>query len=168
MLICSLNRPEKQTGRYVARRSASSRIFQQKTVPEILEEVLGDLDVAWEIQGEFEPRDYCVQYRESDFDFVSRLMEEEGIYYFFKHTEDGHQMIVADAAQSHLAVEGPESFTYEEIHGGARTDERGGTTRQRATPPWPRPGGLGPTTPPGSGSWRRTSSACGTAVPRGA
>ena len=43
----------------------------------------------YELQGTFEPRDYCVQYRETDFDFASRLMEEEGIYYFFKH-ERGH------------------------------------------------------------------------------
>ncbi|HMF16089.1 MAG TPA: type VI secretion system tip protein TssI/VgrG, partial [Gemmataceae bacterium] len=70
------------------------------------------------------PRDYCVQYRESDFDFASRLMEEEGIYYFFKHTESGHQLVLADTPQSHTAVSGPASIKYEEVHGAAREDER--------------------------------------------
>jgi type VI secretion system secreted protein VgrG len=102
-----------------------SRIFQQKSVPDILKDVLKDLkDVDWQIQGTFEPRDYCVQYRESDFDFVSRLMEEEGIYYFFKHSEDKHQLIVANAPQAHVATAGPETIQYEEIHGGSRPDER--------------------------------------------
>src|SRR5688500_19320094 len=59
-----------------------SRIFQNKTVPDILDEVLEGYDVDNEIQkAEFKPRNYCVQYRESDWDFISRLMEEEGIFY---------------------------------------------------------------------------------------
>src|SRR5262245_49330629 len=70
------------------------RIFQHLTVPDILKKVLDGLDVAYEIQGTFHPRNFCVQYRESDFNFASRLMEEEGIYYFFKHTADGHKMVV--------------------------------------------------------------------------
>jgi type VI secretion system secreted protein VgrG len=60
-------------------RRAQSRIFQHVTVPDILKKVLAGLDVAYEIQGTFQPRDYCVQYRETDFNFASRLMEEEGI-----------------------------------------------------------------------------------------
>jgi type VI secretion system secreted protein VgrG len=63
-----------------------SRIFQQISVPDILRKVLTGLDVEYLIQGTFEPRDYCVQYPESDFHFAARLMEEEGIYYFFKFT----------------------------------------------------------------------------------
>src|SRR5262249_49295013 len=82
------------------------------------------LDVAYEIQGNFDPRDYCVQYRESDFDFASRLMEEEGIYYFFKHSESGHKLVLANTPQSHVAVPGPASIKYEEIHGASREDER--------------------------------------------
>lgn len=82
-------------------RRAQSRIFQNLNVPDILRKVLTGLDVTWEIQGTFEARDYCVQYRETDFNFASRLMEEEGIYYFFKHTADGHQMVVANTPQSH-------------------------------------------------------------------
>lgn len=80
---------------------SQSRIFQQKTIPEILEKVLKDFQFKLELQRNYEPRNYCVQYRESDFDFVSRLMEEEGIYYFFEHTVDGHTMIISDTPQSH-------------------------------------------------------------------
>jgi type VI secretion system secreted protein VgrG len=82
-------------------RNVQSRIFQQLSVPDILKKVLDGLDVTYEIQGTFHPRDFCVQYRESDFAFASRLMEEEGIYYFFKHTADGHTMVVANTPQSH-------------------------------------------------------------------
>jgi type VI secretion system secreted protein VgrG len=80
---------------------AQSRIFQQMTVPDILKKVLTGLDVTYEIQGSFHPRDFCVQYRETDFNFASRLMEEEGIFYFFKHNSEGHQMVVANTPQSH-------------------------------------------------------------------
>ena len=80
------------------------RIFQQMTVPDILKQVLAGLDVAYELQGTYQPRDYCVQYRETDFDFASRLMEEEGIYYFFTHSAGGHQMVVADNPAGHPDV----------------------------------------------------------------
>jgi type VI secretion system secreted protein VgrG len=80
---------------------AQSRIFQHVSVPDILKKVFAGLDVTYEIQGTFYLRDYCVQYRETDFNFASRLMEEEGIYYFFEHTLQGHKMIVANTPQSH-------------------------------------------------------------------
>jgi type VI secretion system secreted protein VgrG len=82
-------------------RRAQSRIFQHITVPDILKKVFSGFDVTYEIQGTFHQRDYCVQYRETDFNFASRLMEEEGIYYYFEHTDDGHKMIVANTPQSH-------------------------------------------------------------------
>ena len=78
-----------------------SRIFQQKSVPDILKEVFTGFEVAWEIQGNFAPRNYCVQYRETDFDFASRLMEEEGIYYYFEHTGGTHKLVVGNTPQSH-------------------------------------------------------------------
>ncbi len=78
-----------------------SRIFQQKSVPQILAEVFEGFEVKFELQGTFEPRNYCVQYRETDFDFASRLMEEEGIYYFFEHANGKDQLIVANTPQSH-------------------------------------------------------------------
>lgn len=78
-----------------------SRIFQNKNVPDILREVFRSIDVSYEINGTFEPRNYCVQYRESDFDFASRLMEEEGIFYYFEHRDGSHKMIVANTPSSH-------------------------------------------------------------------
>ena len=78
-----------------------SRIFQRLTVPEILEQVLSGFDVKFELVGTFSKREYCVQYQESDFDFISRLMEEEGIFYYFEHSKNKHLMIVANTPQSH-------------------------------------------------------------------
>jgi type VI secretion system secreted protein VgrG len=75
-----------------------SRIFQHLSVPEILKSVLDIPDVVFELEGTFHPRTYCVQYRETDFQFASRLMEEEGIYYYFKHKADSHQMVVSNKA----------------------------------------------------------------------
>src|SRR5947208_68771 len=104
-------------------RRSQSRIFQHITIPDILKNVLDGLDVTFEIQGTFHPRDYCVQYRESDFDFASRLMEEEGIFYFFTHTADGHKAIVANLPQSHPEV-APPTLIYEQMTGGVRKDDR--------------------------------------------
>ncbi len=79
-------------------RRARSRIFQNQSVPEILKAVLDIPEVTYDLEGTFHPRTYCVQYRETDFNFASRLMEEEGIYYYFKHKADGHQMVVSNKA----------------------------------------------------------------------
>ena len=105
-------------------RKRQSRIFQHVSVPNILKEVFEGLEVAFEIQGKFEQRDYCVQYRESDFEFVSRLMEEEGIYYYFKHTADNHKMVVANTPQSHETMPVDDKLIYEEVFGGTRAEER--------------------------------------------
>ncbi len=103
---------------------AQSRIFQQLSVPDILKKVLQGLDVDYQIQGTFFPRDYCVQYRETDFNFASRLMEEEGIFYFFTHAESGHRMVVANTPQSHSDLEGRNKIIYEKVEGGTRDEER--------------------------------------------
>jgi type VI secretion system secreted protein VgrG len=100
-----------------------SRIFQYLSVPEILKKVLAGLDVTYEIQGTFQPREYCVQYRESDFSFASRLMEEEGIYYFFKHTGSGHSMVLANLPASHPDLTPPKAI-YETLEGGNRPEGR--------------------------------------------
>src|SRR5437764_11292691 len=94
-------------------RRSQSRIFQHITIPDIWKNVVDGLDVTFEIQGTFHPRDYCVQYRESDFNFASRLMEEEGIFYFFTHTADGHKMVIADSASSHPEIPHGGKLTYE-------------------------------------------------------
>ncbi len=78
------------------------RIFQDKTVVEIITETFNELGFSdfetTGIQGTHPKREYCVQYRETDFDFVSRLMEEEGIFYFFRHEDGKHVMVMADDA----------------------------------------------------------------------
>jgi type VI secretion system secreted protein VgrG len=101
-----------------------SRIFQHLAVPDILHQVLTGLDVTYEISGNYFPRDYCVQYRESDFDFASRLMEEEGIHYFFKHSDGAHKMVVSDASTRHPSVPGQSRIIYEEVLGGVREEMR--------------------------------------------
>ena len=79
--------------------STNFRIFQNQAVPDILNAVftefrLNDLQVS--LQKTYDPLDYCVQCRETAFDFVSRLMEENGIFYFFKHSDAGHTLVLAD------------------------------------------------------------------------
>jgi len=80
--------------------------------------------VSWETTGTFQPRDYCAQYRESDFHFASRLMEEEGIYYFFKHSADSHKMVIANTPQSHPDLPTDPKLIYEVVEGGTREEER--------------------------------------------
>ena len=75
------------------------RIFQNKSVPDIIEAVFSDLgfaDYTLSLQGQYDPREFCVQYRETAFNFVSRLMEEEGIFYFFEHEDGLHTLVLAD------------------------------------------------------------------------
>lgn len=76
------------------------KIFQEKTTQQIVEKVFGDLgykDFKFDLQGSGDKREYCVQYRETTFDFVSRLLEEEGYWYFFKHEDGKHTMYIGNA-----------------------------------------------------------------------
>jgi type VI secretion system secreted protein VgrG len=94
--------------------ASQSRIFQHKSVPDILKEVFEGFDVSYELQGTFKPRNYCVQYQETDFNFASRLMEDEGIFYFFEHTGGKNKMIIANTPQSHR--DAPEKHEITFIH----------------------------------------------------
>lgn len=105
-------------------RRAQSRIFQRMTAPDILKKVLTGLSVDYQLKGTFKQRDFCVQYRESDFNFASRLMEEEGIFYFFKHSAGSHTMIVSNNPDSHVDVPGKSTITYENLSGGFKDDDR--------------------------------------------
>jgi type VI secretion system secreted protein VgrG len=105
-------------------KKVQSRIFQHVSVPDILKKVFDGFKVAHEVQGTFETRDYCVQYRESDFDFASRLMEEEGIYYYFRHTADGTEMVLANTPQGHDDLPEPATLIYDEVEGGDRDEGR--------------------------------------------
>lgn len=79
--------------------TADCRIFQGKTVPEIIEQIFNEYgfkDFRKALTGKYTKWDYCVQYRETDFNFVTRLMEQEGIFYFFEHEKDKHTLVLAD------------------------------------------------------------------------
>lgn len=85
-------------------RTADCRIFQQMTVPEIIEKIFTDhgfTDFHSVLSRSYRKWEYCVQYRESDFHFVSRLMEQEGIYYFPKHENGKHTIVLADSYSAH-------------------------------------------------------------------
>jgi type VI secretion system secreted protein VgrG len=99
---------------WILTQKEQSRIFQQKTVPAILQEVFTDFDnmIAWEFEYDYKPRNYCVQYRESDFDFASRLMEEEGIYYYFEHKDEKHTMVFSDKPRFSRDCPGKVDVTY--------------------------------------------------------
>ena len=87
---------------WILTQKIQSRIFQNISVPDILRQIFTSFEVRYEIQNVTNKRNYCVQYRESDFDFASRLMEEEGIYYFFEHSNGKHTLVLANTPQSHV------------------------------------------------------------------
>ncbi len=96
--------------------AADNRIFQNLSVPDIIEEVLHaypDVVTEKRLDGSYAPRDYCVQFEESDLDFLQRLMEEEGIFYFFEHSTDGHVTVLADANAAMKPAPGAAGIAYE-------------------------------------------------------
>ncbi len=96
-------------------RSADCRIFQNKTVPDIIKEVFRDKgfsDFEDTLSGSYREWENCVQYRETDFNFVSRLMEQEGIYYYFGHEDGKHTLVLSDSISSHETVSGYEEVSY--------------------------------------------------------
>jgi type VI secretion system secreted protein VgrG len=98
---------------YALTRNLDYFIFQNKTTVQIIEDIFNkrgcsDADFS-KLSGTYPVREYCVQYRESDFTFISRLMEEEGIYYFFDHRNGRHVMVLCDGRGSH-----PQSY-YESL-----------------------------------------------------
>ena len=105
---------------------ADCRIFQDRNVVQIIEEVFGDYSSAnvdaTRLSGAPRTRPYCVQYRESDFAFVSRLMEEEGLWYYFNHVDGQHTLVLCDGASAHTAL--PEgSLAWSHVQAGDQTRE---------------------------------------------
>ena len=101
------------------------KIFQDKTTLEIIEAVFSDFgfsDYDKRTTGSYSPREYCVQYEETAFDFVSRLMEEEGIFYWFEHEVDKHTLVLADAVSSHVACPGLVEAHYAEVEPPEKDD----------------------------------------------
>jgi len=96
-------------------RTSDCRIFQNLTIPQIIKQVFRDLgfsDFEDALSRPYREWEYCVQYRETSFDFVSRLMEQEGIYYFFRHEQNRHVLVLADAYGAHAKAPGYESVPY--------------------------------------------------------
>jgi type VI secretion system secreted protein VgrG len=96
-------------------RTADCKIFQELTVPQIFEEVVkqyGFTDYQLKLSGTYQPWEYCVQYRETDFNFLSRLLEQEGIYYFFVHEDGKHTMVLADDPSQHKTLDGYDTVPY--------------------------------------------------------
>jgi type VI secretion system secreted protein VgrG len=96
-------------------RTTDCRIFQNQSVPDIIKSIFRDLgftDFEEKLNGSYRNWEYCVQYRETDFNFVSRLMEQEGIYYYFEHVDGKHTLILADGYGSHEPIPSYESISY--------------------------------------------------------
>ncbi len=96
-------------------RTSDCRIFQDKTVPDIVKEVFRDngfSDFEELLSNTYRQWNYCVQYRETDFNFISRLLEQEGIYYYFKHEDGKHTMVLSDSISAHETVSGYEEVPY--------------------------------------------------------
>jgi type VI secretion system secreted protein VgrG len=96
----------------------NSRIFQEMSTPAIVKQVLDGAGAAegkayaFAMQGTYALRDYCVQYRESDWDFVCRLLEEEGIFYYFDQTGATDKLVLADAVSAYPAIEGDATLLF--------------------------------------------------------
>ena len=91
------------------------RIFQNMTAVEIIEKIFSKYGIAKfekRLEKSYPPRDYCVQYDESDLDFVQRLMEHEGIFYFFEHGDGEHTLVMADAMSKLKPAPGAETVPF--------------------------------------------------------
>jgi type VI secretion system secreted protein VgrG len=110
---------------FLTRRS-DCRIFQEMTVPDIVKKVFGHYGgIAaheFRLTGSYRTRDYTVQYRETDFNFVARLMEDEGIYWYFEHAEGEHKLIVADSPSALSPAPHAEKLPYYGNAGQASPD----------------------------------------------
>ncbi|MER8752828.1 type VI secretion system tip protein VgrG [Mesorhizobium sp. M1050] len=101
------------------------RIFQNKSVVDIVKDVFKRYSTAefdLRLQGSYPPREYCVQYDETDLDFVQRLLEHEGILYFFEHDEGKHTLVLADAMSKLKPAPGYENVLYNFEGQGSRRD----------------------------------------------
>ncbi|UEG19623.1 type VI secretion system Vgr family protein [Pantoea ananatis] len=109
------------------KRDRNLRIFQSQTVPQIVQTLLKEygVNVETRLAGSYRVWEYCVQYQESSFDFISRLMELEGMYYFFRHEADKHTLVLCDAPDQHQAFPGYETIAYHVTPSGGSVTEEG-------------------------------------------
>lgn len=101
-------------------RRSDTRIFQDLTVQDILKKVFEPFspDYTFQVSGALPKYEYCVQYRETDFNFVSRLMEQEGLYYYFEHQADKHTMVIVNSASAHTPNPVQDTFEFRESVAG--------------------------------------------------
>ena len=107
-------------------RTINCRIFQEMSVPDIIKKVFDDYAIAdfkLELSETYAKRNYCVQYRETDFNFVSRLMEDEGIYYFFKHADGRHTLNLVDSYSGHAPFDGYAEIPYIPVGRSTRLEQ---------------------------------------------
>jgi type VI secretion system secreted protein VgrG len=107
-------------------RTSDCRIFQEMSVPDIVKKVFGDHGIAnfeFKLFRQYHAWTYCVQYRESDFSFVARLLEHEGIYWYFEHTDGAHKLVLVDSHSAHDAAPGYETLRYTEQASATSTKE---------------------------------------------
>src|SRR5258706_2792767 len=98
-------------------RTSDCRIFQDLSVPDIVKAVFEDHSIAdfeFKLFRSYRKWVYCVQYRETDYNFVTRLLEHEGIYWYFKHSESGHKLVLVDSASAHDTAPNCKSLDYYE------------------------------------------------------
>ena len=102
-------------------KTTDNRIFQQKSVVDIVSAVLdqhGCTDYAWQLNRRPPQREYCVQYGESDLDFVQRLLEHVGIFYYFRFEDGKHTLVLTDSLQGLEAAPGYDDLPFRERRGG--------------------------------------------------
>jgi type VI secretion system secreted protein VgrG len=108
-------------------RRINCRIFENRSVVEVIEAVLKEFSWAHREQRlseSYATQEYCVQYRESDADFLIRLMEGAGIYYFFQHAADHQTLVLADSLSAHTPTSGYDSVPFlEAVNDASRADE---------------------------------------------
>lgn len=110
---------------WLASRRSDSKIFQQQKVPDIVEAVLGKygFPIKRKLTGTYRVWDYCVQYHETDLNFVSRIMEHEGMYYYFAHEAGMHTLVLCDGVASHTPLTPRSSVKYFGIDAATIADE---------------------------------------------
>nr|WP_269468547.1 type VI secretion system tip protein TssI/VgrG [Alteromonas sp. ASW11-130] len=106
----------------------NSRIFQKQSVKDIVSSILNELgltseDYKWQCQSQYQAMDYCVQYQESEFDFISRLLEENGVYYYFQHEAEKHVLIFDDDSSSCKPIEDDSTLPYASASQGLVTNQ---------------------------------------------
>ncbi|HHX9846282.1 TPA: type VI secretion system Vgr family protein [Salmonella bongori] len=103
--------------------SSNNRVFQNLSAQEIVEKVFKDggfSDYKFQLKSKPAKREYCLQYNESDFNFISRLLEQEGIFWFFTYAEGKHTLVLADDNSAFPPIPGEKKVKYQAAQSGAR------------------------------------------------